>query len=500
MTPESRRPLSLRCCDALIVLAARLVPVARRGDWKREWSAEVWHRWQFLLHAGEWNRREARLLIYTCLGAFPDAAWYLTSEAALQDRVRERLRSPWTCLAGFVFLLLALAIVTSGFPATRGLFGLRDGVISGRLLFIWVHPGAGGGDQGVPSDLPRAWARRSQMLEGVAGFTVGHQTVSSTKISPARFLIITTERDLFQTLEVRPALGFVPRNKVGVVLTDATWSALFHRNRTILGAPIRIGGDAYPIAAILPPNFRFLTREPAIYLSEPFIPSSPDTRLMVVARTKPGVSVDRLNGELTKIAESAMDYFLKSDLRYASLNATLWTPVFVFGIAAALSAFFVMAISKVHIRRLRSAFRSENRKASIRRTAFFAAKTGLCLAFIFLAGLEWSRSQSAVLFASWDPANGPLLVWLYILGSMGVWLWSLADQRARCRVCLRLLCFPVRVGCPGCLLLDWSGTELLCTEGHGVLHVPHLAPSWDEESDRWIALDDSWQELFAHTR
>ena len=159
-----------------------------------------------------------------------------------------------------------------------------------------------------------------------------------------------------------------------------------------------------------------------------------------------------------------------------------------------------MAISKVRIRRLRSAFRSENRKASIRRAAFFAAKSGLCLAFILLAGLEWSRSQSAVLFASWDPANGPLLVWLYILGSMGVWLWSLADQRARCRVCLRLLCFPVRVGCPGCLLLDWSGTELLCTEGHGVLHVPHLAPSWDEESDRWIALDDSWQELFAHTR
>jgi hypothetical protein len=334
----------------------------------------------------------------------------------------------------------------------------------------------------------------------VAGFTVAHRTVTSATSKPARFLVITTETNLFQTLEVRPILGSVPRDKAGVMLTDATWSLLFHRDRTVLGAPIRIGSEAYPVVAILPAHFRFLTREPAIYLSEPFIPARPDTSLMVVARMKPGVPVDRLDRELTKIAESAMDYFLKSDLRYASLNTTLWTPVFVFGIAAALSALFVMAISKVHIGRLRSAFRVENRKASMRRTAFFAAKAGLCLAFIFLAGLEWSRSESAVLFASWDPANGPLLVWLYILGSMGVWLWSLADQRARCRVCLRLLCFPVRIGCPGCLLLDWSGTELLCTEGHGVLHVPHLAPSWDEESDRWIALDDSWQELFAHTR
>jgi hypothetical protein len=499
MTPESKRPLSLRCCEAIILIAARLVPVAQREDWKREWSAEIWHRWQFLLHAGAWNRREARLLIFTCLGAFPDAAWHLTSETALQDRVRERLRSPWTCLAGLALLLLALAILTSGFPATRSLFGLRDGSISGRLLFIWVHPSAGGGDQGVPSDLPRAWGQRSELLESVAGFNIGHRIVSPREGKTAKLMVITTERNLFQTLGVRPSLGSVP-HEAGIILTDATWLSLFHRNRSAIGSSIRIAGESYRVAAVLPANFRFLTREPAIYLAEPLIPALPSTRLMVVARVKPGVSVDRLDRELTKIAESAMDYFLKSDLRYASLKATIWTPVFVFGIATTLSAFFVMAISKVRVRRVRSAFQSKNRKASLRRAAFFAGKAGLSLAFIFLAGLEWTRSQSAVLFASWDPANGPLLVWLYILGSMGVWLWALADQRARCRVCLRLLCFPVRVGCPGCLLLDWSGTELLCTEGHGVLHVPHLAPSWDEESDRWIALDDSWQELFAHSR
>ncbi|MBV8865329.1 MAG: hypothetical protein JO210_08020, partial [Acidobacteriaceae bacterium] len=114
--------------------------------------------------------------------------------------------------------------------------------------------------------------------------------------------------------------------------------------------------------------------------------------------------------------------------------------------------------------------------------------------------LEWSRSESAVLYASRDPAAGPFLLWLYILGTMGVLFWAVADQRARCRVCLRLLCFPVRVGCPGCLLLNWSGMELLCTEGHGLLHVPHLAPSWDEESERWISLDESWKDLFAATR
>jgi hypothetical protein len=119
---------------------------------------------------------------------------------------------------------------------------------------------------------------------------------------------------------------------------------------------------------------------------------------------------------------------------------------------------------------------------------------------VFVACLEWSRSESSVLLASQDPGNGPFLLWLYILGTMGVLFWALADQRARCRVCLRLLAFPVRIGCPGCLLLDWSGIELFCSEGHGVLHVPHLAPSWDEAPDRWISLDESWQGLFAHSK
>lgn len=499
MTSVPRRPLSFRCCEAMIVLAARLVPAARREEWKHEWHAEIWHRWQFLLHAGEWNCREAGLLIYTCFGAFADATWHLTSETALKDRVHERLRSPWTCLAAITFLLLALALLTSGFPATRSVFAFRKNTASGRLVFIWVHPNSGGGDQGVPSDLPRAWYRRSQLLEGVTGFTIAHLSVASPFSRPARLPVITTEQNLFETLAVRPVLGSVPRGP-GVVLTDGAWFSLFHRKRAVIGVPMRIGAETYRVAAVLPASFRFLTREPAVYLSEPFIPARSAPDLMVVARLKPGVSVDWLDRDLTRIAESAMDYFLKSELRYSSLTSTMWTPVFAFGMATALSALFVMVISKVRFRRLRSALNPANRTASARRASFFAARAGLSLMLVFLAGMEWTRSQSAVLFASWDPANGPLLVWFYILGSMGVWLWSLADQRARCRVCLRLLCFPVRVGCPGCLLLDWSGTELLCSEGHGILHVPHLVPSWDEESDHWIALDDSWQELFVHTR
>jgi hypothetical protein len=90
----------------------------------------------------------------------------------------------------------------------------------------------------------------------------------------------------------------------------------------------------------------------------------------------------------------------------------------------------------------------------------------------------------------------PLSTWLFLMTSMGVLAWSMLDQRRRCRVCLRKLGLAAHVGCPGCLLLNWAGTELVCMDGHGMLHVPEMNASWNEP-ERWTALDESWVGLFA---
>jgi hypothetical protein len=309
-------------------------------------------------------------------------------------------------------------------------------------------------------------------------------------------LIVKTQSSLFEVLGTRPVLGQIP-NRSGVVLTNALWKSLFHGDHGVVGKKLRIGREWQQIAAVLPANFYFLSRQPVAYLVEPVVP---DAQLMVVGRIKPGVSEKALDKELTRIAETACYYFFRSELRYSFLKEAAWIPLKVFVIAAIASAFLVIAVSRVSIRRFWSAFKVADRMALARRTGFFTAKIVLAFLLVFMLALEWSRSNSAILYGSRDPAAGPFLLWLYILGSMGVLFWAIADQRARCRVCLRLLCFPVRIGCPGCLLLDWSGTELLCSEGHGLLHVPHMAPSWDDEADRWIALDDSWRELFAETK
>jgi hypothetical protein len=273
--------------------------------------------------------------------------------------------------------------------------------------------------------------------------------------------------------------------------------SLLHSDPKAIGSSIKVGSRIYRVAAVLAGNMRFLTRRPSIYLVQPYLT---DPQVFVVARVRPGVTPSKIDGELTKIAEDVSYYFLRSQIRMAYLNSIVLAPLESFAVAVFVSALLALAVWRVRFRHVHNALNAANREATVRRAGFFAAKTCLALALVFAAGLEWTRSESAILFGSRDPANGPFLLWLYVLGAMGVMFWSLADQRARCRVCLRLLCFPVRIGCPGCLLLDWSGTELACTEGHGVLHIPHLAPSWEQESDHWIALDESWRGLFAHTK
>jgi hypothetical protein len=73
--------------------------------------------------------------------------------------------------------------------------------------------------------------------------------------------------------------------------------------------------------------------------------------------------------------------------------------------------------------------------------------------------------------------------------------WCLNDQTRRCRVCLKRLGNEASVGAASYLLLDWWGTELVCSDGHGLLHVPEMQSSW-LEVEQWVNLDESWKPLF----
>ncbi len=494
LPPDS--PFSLSCCHRVIRAASFLVPEQAQPLSRRAWLAsredQLLDQWNFLRHTGLWNFKEAFLLLLHSFAAFPDAARQFIGQETLQQGFRRILQSPLTCLSVLAALLGGIALATGGLPATRDLIFRNYDSGGGKLVFAWLHNVRGGGDHPLPSDVIPAWNKHGKLVISAAAFRSSHLPVTPPDGRQSRALVVMTDAEFFQVMRIQPAIGAIPADK-SVVLSHTAWTHLFHADPRILGTKVNIDRQIFTVSGVLPPHVDPLTRQPALYL---LIPNFNHGDVFAALRVRNGVTAKQLNKELVKNAEDFTYEYLQGQLRYSFAQAAVLTPVWSFLWAAFSSALLLLTVFRMKWTFPRQAMEPEHRKTFARQALFFAAKTVLALACVFTACLEWSRSSSAILFGNFDPASGPFLLWLYIAGTMGVFFWTAIDQKARCRECLRLLVFPVRIGSPGSMLLNWSGTEFCCSEGHGVLHVPHLAPSWSDGPDHWISLDNYWQTLF----
>ncbi len=129
---------------------------------------------------------------------------------------------------------------------------------------------------------------------------------------------------------------------------------------------------------------------------------------------------------------------------------------------------------------------SPARAQRVRRWTFLGAKFALIVPAVFFGTLD--------LIPIIAPAGlQPLAA---LVGYILAFRWALTDQRRRCPVCLRLLSNPVRIGQPSHIFLEWYGTELMCSRGHGLLHIPEM-PTISCRTQRWLSLDESWRSLFS---
>lgn len=490
MFEGSARPFVISLCNAVVLAAAWVTPRHQRADWKREWLGRVWHRWQFLQHAGAWNKTEQLRLVLTALSSLPDAGWQFASQEDVRRRTSEFVRSPWTCLGLLAFTLLVVTWLTAGLPATRQLIAEIFDPGSDRLVMMWLQP-FGGKPRGIPPDVVPDWRKESHSLESVASFSFGDLPVRTDRHPAVLTPIISSDTHLFEVLKVQPLLGTVEKPDF-LAIDYRIWRSHFHLDPKVLGKSIFIAGKSHLITAVLPAGFSFLTRKPALYLSRQY---GRGDAVMVIGRARRDADPSKVDAELARIARKSDYYFFLVDpkLRSTTLAGVVFSPMRLFALAFSISLFPMLWFSRVRMRHIRLAWAPANRSATRMRIFFFSAKLLLALSIVFVSALEWARPESSLLLTWTDEGSGLGIIWLYSLGAMAALFGAVADQRARCRVCLRLLAFPVRIGRPGSLLLDWGGTEFLCSEGHGVLHIPQLSTSWDEDPDRWIKLDDSWR-------
>jgi hypothetical protein len=268
-----------------------------------------------------------------------------------------------------------------------------------------------------------------------------------------------------------------------VVLSYEFWRARYGGREA---NSVEISGKRHTVAAVLEKRFWFLSRNVAVWKLAPVAEWRESAeRTGAVVRLRRDVTVRDAQAEMQAITEGYGVNPWDALVEISPLQARVRSVFGSFGLALGLA--MVMTVAT-----MRPRMPSWNWPAA----SFFAAKAALGLLAVLIAGLEFTRAAAITMIGGTDMLTEPLSTWLFLMGSIGALSWCVSDQRRRCRVCLRRLGLAAHVGCSGSLLLNWAGTELVCIEGHGMLHVPELAASW-HEPERWTSLDESWTGLFA---
>lgn len=456
----------------LIRFASWAVPAGYRLEWRREWEAEIQNVLRVLRERGEPDRIIRARLLEFARGSFRDAAWCgrdLWNRERLTASFSYQAHSPAFCLAALAVLIPLIGLLSGFFPNTRRAIlplPYRD---PGRVATI-AESGTLAMRYGIPEGSVRLWKEHSRTVEDFATYSWGP--------FEGGLLAARVSSNFFSLLGAPAGTSDLSSCFNCAVVSRAYWQE--HGGETI-----SLGGRNYLVAGILDQDFWFLSPRIAAFVIVP--PGKPETRTGVVLRLARDASASDAEHELGAILRQSGRNEWESVVEISPLSKRVHSVFGSFGLAVAMA--IITTIVALQIRPARPV------NGALLRSAFFLMKTALGLTAVLLAGMEFTRASSINMLGGTDALTEPLSSWLFLMGSMGVLFWSMHDQRHRCRICLRRLGLAAHVGCTGCMLLDWAGTELVCMEGHGMLHVPEMVACW-QDPRKWSSLDDSWQSLF----
>ena len=226
-----------------------------------------------------------------------------------------------------IFTLIAIATLALGIGANTAIFSVVDAVLlrplpypeANRLVFLWSTMNS----QGVPlssSALPdyQGWRDHSQTFDGLAAFYNGDFNLSSAGNPPELVQGAYITSNLFQVLKISPFRGRLfsgeeeqfGRNHV-VLLSYGLWRRRFAGAVDIVGRDIKLGGESYTVAGVMPRGLPFFDNLPEVELWTPISFAPKDnmaTRnnhfINIVGRLKPGVTAEQAQQDASAIAKS----------------------------------------------------------------------------------------------------------------------------------------------------------------------------------------------------
>jgi len=303
----------------------RLRVMLRRDRFDRELAEEIeWHRQMMLedqLEAGvspqEASRQTAIQFGNTTsvMETSRDAWGWAPIERFLQDlryAARTLRKSP-------VFTSVATAILALGIGAGTAAFSVMEVVLikplpfpgSNRIVYVDArHVSGNNNGTGFRDFLD--WREQNTVFEDMAIFPWASAATLTGRGEPERVAVARTTSGFDRVVGIRPALGrsfSADEDRIGgprvILISYAAWQRRYAGSADALGTSVSLDAVPHTIIGILPDRFAL----PGIRTSEFWVPLRGDPnndRLQhqygVLARLKPGLSIDRAQADMTGIA------------------------------------------------------------------------------------------------------------------------------------------------------------------------------------------------------
>jgi predicted permease len=220
-----------------------------------------------------------------------------------------------------VFTIAAIGTLALGIGANTTIFSLVQTVLlhpfpyqdPERVVMVWEDVTAAGFPRNSPAPGNfNDWRRSNRSFTDMAATRFAFATLTMDG-APELVMGRGVTPNFFDVLGVRPVLGrsFTPaddRAGVNVVMiSHALWQRRYRGDPAIVGRTIWMSDVKYEVVGVAPRSFVFIDREIDYWKPIQLPPNQVDTRrnhfLTVVARLKPGVSVQAADAEMRDIAK-----------------------------------------------------------------------------------------------------------------------------------------------------------------------------------------------------
>jgi len=241
--------------------------------------------------------------------------WFEEARADVRLAVRHLISAPG-------FTLVAALTLALGIGVNSAIFALADAALirplpfgqGERIVMLWERTTTSSKTGVSPLNM-RDWMTQSASFDGIAYVQRGMGggpllTAPDGSIETAERQ--STSANFFDVLKVVPVVGrtFKPEDDGPsprvVLLGEAVWRRRFGADPSIVGRAVRLNGLPYTVVGVVADDVQF-SRPAEIWTLSPPFPDVPALRAMrafeVVARLKPGVTIEQAQAELGVIAE-----------------------------------------------------------------------------------------------------------------------------------------------------------------------------------------------------